>query len=74
MERRLYKELWSIRFKKMLALEEKSILEYQALLDESKRRVGDSFIIPQLEKIIFDEKAHAQLVKELIQILERQPD
>ena len=73
MRREFYKELWRLRFEKMLRLEEQSVVGYQALLEESKKRFRDHSIIPNLEKLISDEKRHALLVKELISILERQP-
>ncbi len=73
MKRKFYKELWASRFAKMLKLEEQSIIDYEALLDESKKRFTDQTIASHFEKLISDEKRHALLVKELIQILERQP-
>ena len=74
MERRFYRELWSIRFNKMLKLEKQSVVAYQALLDESKKKHKGHSIEPNLEKLIADEKKHALLVQELIEILSRQPD
>ena len=74
MERRFYKELWSLRFNKMLALEKKSVVDYQALLDECKKRFKNHSIASHLERLIADEKKHALLVQELIEILSRQPD
>ncbi len=72
MERRFYKELWAIRFNKMLELEKKSFVDYQALLEECKKRFKDHSIIAHLERLIADEKNHAILVQELIDILNRQ--
>ncbi len=74
MRKRFYKELWSLRFAKMLQLEEQSVLDYEALLEESRRRFKAHPIIPHLEKLILDERRHARLVQELLRILERQPD
>ena len=74
MERRFYKELWGLRFKKMLMLEEKSVTDYEALLQECRKHSKSHSIIPHFERLIADEKKHAHLVKELIRILERQPD
>ncbi len=73
MKRKFYKEIWSARFAKMLHLEEQSVADYQALLDETKKLAKDHAIIPHFEKLIADEKKHAILVKELMQILDRQP-
>ena len=72
MERRFYHELWSIRFKKMLELEKQSVVTYQALLDESKKKHKGHSIEPNLEKLIADEKKHVLLAQELIEILNRQ--
>ena len=74
MERCFYKELWRLRFKKMLALEKKSVVAYQALLDECKKRFENHSIASHLEKLIADEKKHTLLVQEMIEILSRQPD
>lgn len=74
MERKFYKDLWSLRFKKMLKLEEQSIVDYEKLLAETKKRVQNEIISEHLKKLISDEKKHVLLVKELLQILERQPD
>lgn len=72
MDRRLYKQLWSLRFKKMLQLEEKAAGDYEALLAECRTKYNSHSIIPELERLIADEKKHAQLVKELLEILARQ--
>ena len=74
MERRLYKELWRLRFEKMLKLEEESVVDYQALLEECKTKYKDHAVVPHFEKLITDEKKHALLVKELLAILNRQSD
>ena len=63
MKRKFYKELWSIRFNKMLGLEKQSIVDYQALLEECKKRYKGHSIKPHLERLIADEKRHALLVK-----------
>ena len=74
MDRPLYKELWKLRFEKMLKLEEESVVDYQALLEECKTKFKGHSLVSHLEKLITDEKKHALLVKELLAILERQPD
>ncbi len=74
MERRFYKELWNIRFNKMLELEKQSVVAYQALLDESRKRHKGHAIEPNLEKLIVDEKKHTVLVEELLKILGTQQD
>lgn len=72
MEPRFYKELWSLRFNKMLALEKKSVVDYQALIEECKKRFKNHSIIAHLKRLVADEKKHILLVQELIQILNRQ--
>ena len=72
MERCFYKELWSLRFKKMLVLEKKSVVAYQTLLDECKKSFKNHSITSHLEKLIADEKKHVLLVQELFAILNRQ--
>ena len=78
MERRLYKELWMIRFQKMLKLEKDSLGVYQSLIKDCERLEKldhhKHAIQNHLEKIYEDEKKHVHLVEELIAILERQPD
>lgn len=74
MERRFYRELWSLRFNKMLELEEKSVENYQALREECRARFQTHSIAEHLDQLIADEKRHALLVRELIQILEKQPE
>ena len=73
MKRKFYKELWDIRFSKMLELEKKSVVTYQALLDECKKGYEFEAIKPHFERLITDEKKHVELVEELIDILNRQP-
>ena len=74
MERKLYRELWAIRFKKMLALEKQSVKDYESLLKECRARFFEHSIEPHLERLIRDEKKHVLLVQELQRILARQPD
>lgn len=74
MERRFYRELWELRFNKMLELEKKSVVDYEALLEECRKRFKNHAIQEHLEKLIHDEKKHARLVGELLEILARQRD
>ena len=73
MEGRLYKKLWDIRFKKMLSLEEKAVRDYTSLRKDCEGRLKEHSILPHLDRLIADEKKHAGLVCELMEILERQP-
>lgn len=72
MKRKFYKELWRLRFTKMLGLEKRSAEEYEALLAECKKCHKDHAVIPVFEKLIADEKRHTRLVEDLLRILERQ--
>ena len=74
MERRFYRELWSIRFNKMLGLEQQSVTDYQELLKECRKKYKGHSIEPNLERLISDEKKHVLLVQELIEILNKQAD
>jgi len=75
MQRKLFKELWILRFQKMLRLEEESALAYQEFLDECKEKhKNKKEIQQQLKTLITDEKRHARLVQELLKIVERQED
>ena len=73
MKHSLYQELWRLRFKKILKLEEEAALAYSRLLTEY---MGDFDTRPNLKdhfvKLIRDEKKHVRLAKELLRILERQ--
>ena len=73
MKRRFYRELWALRFKRMLKLEEKSAVDYQVLIDECTKRFKDHSIVTHLTQLVADEKRHALLVRELIEILDSQP-
>jgi hypothetical protein len=78
MNRKLYKELWMIRFQKMLKLEKDSLELYQSLIKDcekmQKLNHHKQAIHTHLEKIYEDEQKHARLCEELIAILNRQPD
>ena len=75
MQRKLYKELWVLRFHKMLSLEHQSVEEYQVLLEEcQKKSKGEIELQNDLRKLIADEKKHAQLVQELLNIVQQQKD
>jgi rubrerythrin len=73
MDRSLYRELWDMRFRKMLELEESGVHAYEGLLAELRRAQREHALVPHLERLIADEKKHALLVRELLEILERQP-
>ena len=75
MQRRLYKELWLLRFQKMLQLEEESVKQYENLLEESQRMYKNDIEIQDIfRKLIVDEQRHAKLVQELLDIADKQPE
>lgn len=73
MQKKLYKELWNLRFQKMLVLEEQGILDYKNLLKECTKS-KDEEIAESLKQLIADETKHAKLVRELIKIVSDQED
>lgn len=74
MQRALYQELWTLRFGKILSLEETCVREYGVLLKECKQKYKtDRELQNQFQKLIADEKKHAKLVRELLTIVHRQP-
>ena len=74
MERRLYRELWNIRFQRMLKLEKNSAAVYEKLLAECRESNRDHSVVTHLERLVQDEKRHARLCEELLEILGRQID
>lgn len=74
MERKHFKELWRMRFEKMLSLEKQAEETYRLLLNERERECSDSAAIPHLQLLTIEEKKHIHLVEELLEILHRQPD
>lgn len=75
MQRKLFRELWILRFQKMLRLEEESIKAYEMFLGECREKHEDDEEIQQhLKTLIRDEKKHARLVRELLKIVERQEE
>ena len=75
MQRSLYKELWAMRFQKMLELERQGAADYQNLLKECQDKHKNQLEIQaHLKKLITDEKKHVKLVQELIDIVNRQKD
>ncbi len=73
MQKKLYKELWVLRFKKMLVLEEDSIRDYESILKQCAKSKND-LLAGKLKQLIGDETRHAKLVRELIKIVNRQEE
>ena len=74
MQKKLYKELWNLRFQKMLVLEEQSIQDYEEILKECGKSKAASETKEKLERLITDETRHAKYVRELIKIVNRQEE
>ena len=74
MQKKLYKELWNLRFQKMLMLEEQSIQDYEEILKECEKSKAASETKEKLERLITDEARHAKYVRELIKIVNRQEE
>lgn len=74
MQRKYFRELWEIRFKKMLSLESQAASEYAELLAECRSLSKDHPVLTNLERLVTDEKKHAKLVEQLLKILDRQTD
>ncbi|MBI4394580.1 MAG: hypothetical protein HY583_00125 [Candidatus Omnitrophica bacterium] len=75
MQRSLYKELWLMRFQKMLDLEREAVSGYSDLLKEYQDKYkGESQVQNHLKKLIIDEKKHAKLVEELLRTVQSQED
>ena len=74
MQKKLYKELWNLRFQKMLKLEEQSIEDYQEILKSCEKSKEPEEIRDKLEQLIADETRHAKYVRELIKIVNRQEE
>ena len=72
MQRKLFKELWSLRFQKMLDLEEESVKEYQRILKACGTAKVSDDVKGKLKQLVEDETRHAKYVRELIKILDRQ--
>ena len=65
------KELWRIRFEKILHEEEESFFFYKNLIEENKDILKDLKSGPILEQIMNDEKKHAKVARRLLKIIEK---
>ena len=73
MKRKYLRELWGLRFDKMLQLESTAVHDYEQLLEECRSYAAGHAIESHLERLIADEKRHVKLAQELLSILKRQP-
>ena len=62
------KELWHIRFQRVLELEEESFHFYQKLLKEKSKLLEEAGVKHALEKIMRDEGRHIRIARELVRL------
>jgi len=65
------KELWEIRFQKILKGEKEAIIFYKDLLEKNQPLLEGLWIQDMLEQIMHDEAKHAQIAHELLSIVQR---
>jgi len=63
------RELWRIRFQRILELEEESFEFYKKLLKEKSEILEKAGIAPTLKQIMSDEGRHIRIAKDLLQII-----
>ena len=64
------RELWQIRFLKILELEQESFNFYQKLLKEKTTLLEEAGIKPTIKQIMRDEGRHIRIAKELVRLVE----
>lgn len=62
------RELWCIRFERVLELEQESFDFYQKLLKEKPGLLEDAGIKNTLEQIMRDEAKHIRIARELVRL------
>ena len=72
MQGKFYKELWTMRFQKMLELEREGVQTYQSIVDGCGKDKSCANLKADLKKLVEDEKKHVKLVHQLLEIVERQ--
>ena len=63
------KELWQIRFKKILQLEEESFEFYQKLLKEKAEILEKAGAKSTIQEIMKDEGRHIRIAKDLLKLV-----
>ena len=66
------RELWSIRFLRILQLEQESFDFYQKLLNEKSAVLEETGVHSILKQILRDEGRHIKIAKELIRLVGQQ--
>ena len=67
------RELWQIRFLKILELEQESFNFYQKLLKEKPALLEEAGIKPLIKQIMQDEGRHIRIAKDLLRIVGGNP-
>lgn len=62
------KELWRIRFGRILELEQESFNFYQKLLKEKSTLLEEAGIKPLIKQIMQDEGRHIRIAKDLVRL------
>ena len=65
------RELWKLRFQKILGLEKEALIFYSDLLKKHESILNGTNAKDLLESIAKDEAQHVQIAKELVRILEK---
>lgn len=65
------RELWRIRFLKILELEQESFNFYQKLLKENAGLLEESGVKPTLQQIMRDEGRHIRIARDLLGMVQR---
>lgn len=63
------RELWRIRFLKVLQLEEESCNFYERLLKEKSSLLEESGVGSIIKQIMHDEEKHIRIAKELVRLV-----
>lgn len=66
------KELWRIRFEKILQLEQESFDFYQKLLKEKGDLLEEAGIKSTLKQILSDEGRHIRIAKDLVHLVNKE--
>ncbi len=64
-----FKELWEIRFQKLLDVERDSLVFYKQLLEKNKSILEGTNAKKALEKILAGEEKHAEVAYRLLQLV-----
>jgi len=63
------RELWQIRFLKILELEQESFNFYQKLLKEKSALLEEAGIKPMIKQMMQDEGRHIRIAKDLVRLV-----